>query len=46
MANKKQNAKVEFVLTSEEMINFCHDEIVALAAKMAEFGKRQERGND
>ncbi len=39
MTKGKSEAKIVFELRQEELIEFCHNEIVALADKMAEFNK-------
>ncbi len=37
MAKKKPGGRIEIVLENLELIDFCNDEIVALANKMSKF---------
>ena len=40
---KDKEGKIEFVLASNELIEFCHDEVAALAAKMGEFNQLKNK---
>ena len=40
---KNHGGKIEFILETNELIEFCHNEVVALAAKMGEFNKLKKK---
>jgi hypothetical protein len=42
MAAKSDGSKIVFELRTDALIEYCHDEIVALANKMAEFSKKKK----